>query len=248
MNQRLIIGNKLIHLPSIGSTNVYLKELVDSTKNEAEGIVIVADEQFCGVGQRGNKWESEAGFNLTFSVLLKPNLNIDCQFDISKMVSIALIGFFHYHGVIAKIKWPNDIYVDNEKIGGMLIENTVREGKVVNSIVGIGLNINQTKFNKNILNPTSLKLQTNDTFLLKETLQQVLNFIDSHYLQFKTANFGVDDQYLKHLYRFNKLSDFEIEGKTISATIVGINKIGKLELKINNDIESYDLKEVKFLF
>ncbi|MDF1673396.1 MAG: biotin--[acetyl-CoA-carboxylase] ligase [Vicingaceae bacterium] len=248
MNQRLIIGNKLIHLPSIDSTNVYLKELISDTKNEAEGIVIVADEQLYGVGQRGNKWESEAGLNLTFSILLKPNLNIDNQFDISKIVSIALIEFFHHYGVIAKIKWPNDIYVGNEKIGGMLIENAIRDGKVVSSIVGIGLNINQQEFNINILNPTSLKLQTNDSYKLKETLKQVLNFIDSHYLKFKTTNVDIEELYLKYLYRFNELNDFEIEGKTTSATIVGINKTGKLQIKVNNEIKSFGLKEVKFLF
>lgn len=248
MNQRLIIGNKLIRLPSIDSTNIYLKDLIHLNKKEPEGVVIVADNQLNGIGQRGSKWESEKGENLTFSVLLNTNLSVDNQFDISKFISIAIIEFLHHLKITAKIKWPNDIYVDNDKIGGILIENTIRDSKVVNSIVGIGLNINQTEFNKNLLNPSSLKLKTNTTFLLEETLEQVLNFIDSHYLKFKASNLDVSELYLKYLYRYNQLVNFEINGEITSATIIGVNNIGKLELKLNNKVECFDLKELKFLF
>ena len=248
MNQRLIIGNKQIRLPSVGSTNTYLKELIVSKINEPEGTVVVTDNQVNGVGQRGNNWESESGKNLTFSVLLKPNLNIDYQFNVSKFVSIAIIKFLNNFNIEAKIKWPNDIYIDNEKIGGILIENTIRDGKVVNSIVGIGLNINQTIFNKNLLNPTSLKLKTTETYLLEKILQQVLDFVDGYYLKFKTDSSQISSQYLKHLYRFSEPSNFEINGKVTVATIVGVDNFGRLELNVNDNLEVFDLKEIKFLF
>ena len=249
MNQRLIIGNKLIRLSSVGSTNTYLKELISCNVNEIEGVVVIADNQTDGVGQRGSNWEVESGKNLTFSVLLKPNLAVENQFYLSKIVALALIAFLSKLNITAKIKWPNDIFIDDEKVGGILIENTVREGKVVNTIVGIGLNINQDKFNANLLNPTSLKLKTGENYLLKDLLEQLLNYLDSFYMNFKTNknNASITEQYLKNLYRINQVASFEINGNRINATIIGVSNNGMLQLKIKNDVQLFDLKEVKFL-
>lgn len=249
MNQRLIIGNRVIRLSAIGSTNAYLKELIAANEYELEGTVVTTDNQTNGLGQRGNVWETEEGKNLTFSVLLNPNMSIDSQFYISKVVALSITNFLASLNIEAKIKWPNDIYIEDDKVGGILIENVVKGGMVVKSVVGIGLNVNQVSFNKSFLNPSSLKLKTNNTYDLNELLDQLLNYLDSFYLNFKAKkNANIDEQYLQNLYRINQSANFEINGSKVNATIIGVSNNGMLQLKIKNDIQLFDLKEVKFLF
>ncbi len=248
MNQRLIIGNKILKLSEVDSTNRYLKELIINS-NQAEGVVVITNSQTNGVGQRGNVWCSEMNKNITFSILLKPKIDVRKQFELTQVISLAIINFFNSIGIKGTIKWPNDIFIDNEKVGGMLIENTIREGKIIDSIIGVGLNINQTEFPKNIVNASSLKLKTDLHYNLENILEELLNFIDKEYLAYKTnLKKQLHSDYLDNLFRFNELNYFEIKGEKIEAIITGIDESGKLILNINNLKQSFDLKEVKFLF
>lgn len=250
MYQRLILGNKLVKLEEVDSTNTYLQNIINSIPNEIEGLVVVAKNQYQGKGQRGSEWKAKAGDNLTFSVLLKPNLPIQHQFLISKVVSLGIVDFLNELGLNKiKIKWPNDIYCGDHKIAGILIENTIRKSSIYNSIVGIGLNVNQLVFDEDIKNPTSLlKELCCNPLNLAELLNQVLFFIEKRYLALKTNKIDrINTAYLNQLYRLKEITTFRINDKDIEAQIIGVNESGKLQLNISNSLQEFDLKEITFL-
>jgi len=200
MENALILGNRIVKLDETASTNVFLQEmLVNSTC--FEGLVVVAKNQAQGKGQRGNTWESESGKNLTFSVLLKPNVLIEEQFVLSQVVPLGIYDFLVKMGFEqVAIKWPNDIYVGSQKIAGILIENTLTANKIAHCIVGIGLNVNQTQFSPTI-KATSLALLTEKTFESEQLLNELLKCIEVRYLQLKANKYTlIKFEYLKMLF------------------------------------------------
>lgn len=145
---------------TIDSTNDEVKRSISNMDNLS---VLAARDQTSGRGQRGNTWLSAPGLNLTFSLVIKyeqQKLKIEAsnQFIISQIVSLAVVDLLAEYSIEAKIKWPNDIYVGKNKICGILIENTLRGKALLSSIVGIGLNVNQTEFDQRLPNPTSMRL------------------------------------------------------------------------------------------
>lgn len=210
---------------------------IDSTNTQAqkeaaqspEGSVWFAEYQTNGRGQRGNKWESGAGENLTFTLLLKPTfLNPAMQFAISETISVGICKYLQQKGLDPKIKWPNDIYIGNKKICGILIEHSISGDNLSVSICGIGLNLNQTKFSADAPNPTSVSLEItakqkdssgekdinaeiHTKYNLKEELSALLSQILSVYNQIK-ENPGkiklLHKEYLSYLYRYNQIHKF----------------------------------------
>ncbi|MGB1040404.1 MAG: biotin--[acetyl-CoA-carboxylase] ligase, partial [Flavobacteriales bacterium] len=173
MITKQFIGKNLIELKSIDSTNNYLSNFANKSKL-LNGTVILAHNQTKGKGQRGNNWESEEGKNLTFSVFLKTScLSVDKNFFLSIAVCNAIHVIVSKRIGDTKIKWPNDILVGNKKICGILIENSIVGDKLGNSIIGIGLNVNQENFEDNSM-ATSLKLETNTENSKSEILNQIL--------------------------------------------------------------------------
>jgi BirA family transcriptional regulator, biotin operon repressor / biotin---[acetyl-CoA-carboxylase] ligase len=250
MYQRLFIGKKTIKLDEVDSTNNFLQQLILNNKNEIEGLVVVAKNQYSGKGLGSNSWQSEKNKNLTFSILLKLNILIKNQFIISKVISLGVLDFLNDLGINdVKIKWPNDIYVADKKIGGILIENSVRNNKIYNSIVGVGLNVNQINFDSITNSPTSIFNETGKEYLpLNELLNQLLFFIEKRYLLIKADNFDtINKDYLNNLYWYNEIRSFQIKGEKIVGFIIGIRPNGKIQLKINDKIEEFDLKEIRFL-
>lgn len=249
MYQRLFIGKKLLHLTEVDSTNVYLKKTLYEHKKEVEGLVVYTENQFLGKGQRGNSWESESGKNLTFSIYLKPNLLVQNQFLISKVISLGIIDFLENLGLEStKIKWPNDVYIGNRKIAGILIENSIKDNKIYDSVVGIGLNVNQVNFNIEG-NPTSIVNELGQGVLdLKELLNQLLFFIEKRYVLLKSNNeLSTNEDYLKNLYLINESKTFKVNKNKVNGIITGVNSTGKLQLIINERNEEFDLKEIEFL-
>lgn len=249
MYQSLFIGNKIIKLDEVDSTNNFLQQLLSNNKNEIEGLVVVAANQFSGKGLGGNVWKSEKDKNLTFSVLLKPNGFIQNQFLISKVVSLGVLDFLNNLGLEkVKIKWPNDIYVADKKIAGILIENSVRNNKIYHSIVGVGLNVNQINFTSYINSPTSIFNEMGKLCLpLNETLNQLLFFIEKRYLLFKADKIElINKEYIENLYWLNELRNFKTKNNSFQGTIIGVNSIGKLQLEVGNSIKEFDLKEIEF--
>ena len=247
----LCIGNVLLRINECNSTNIYAKNLL--SKNEPiEGTVVITDTQTNGKGQYGNKWHSTNYKNLTFSVIVKPIfLRPNEQFYISKAISLACVDFLNtFDNTEFQIKWPNDIYYKNKKIGGILIENIISSKQISYSIIGIGLNINQTEF-KNIERAISLKQITNTDFSLEDVFQKLLKKIDAYYFQLRKRNFeSLNKQYLENMFGFQIIRTFKnIEtSEEFDAEIKGVNEIGQLHLYSNCQDLFFNNKEVIWKF
>lgn len=248
----MFIGKNVVELDSVDSTNNYSTELVQNN-NAFEGTVVVSNQQISGRGQRGNQWESDPFKNLTFSTIVYPRfISVQERFLLTKVASLAVTDFLLSLQLISpdkiKIKWPNDIYVGDKKIAGILIETTLSGSAITAAIIGIGLNVNQDVF-KSAVNPTSLKLETGKTFSLKEILNDFCFFLEGRYLQLKALNFtSIHQDYLDRLYLLNRESFFLIKGKKEAAVINGVTTDGKLILYSRKNRIEADLKEVTFLF
>jgi BirA family biotin operon repressor/biotin-[acetyl-CoA-carboxylase] ligase len=228
MQDRLVIGNDIINLLEVESTNEYLKQHLTENVKLAEGLVVTTNNQTNGKGQRGASWESESNKNLTFSIFLSPNVLVSNQFDISKLVAVSVAETLSKMGVEnVKVKWPNDIYCVDKKVGGILIENVLKKNKVSRSVVGVGLNINQTKFSKGLLNPTSVVLELDSVWLdLRVVLDEILGVMDKNYLLFKSGNANnIAEEYTSLMYRLNEFHQFEIDGVVVEGKILGVNSI-----------------------
>ncbi len=240
-----------VKLDAINSTNQFLKELVKS--NDVDNwTVVITEYQTSGRGQMQTKWTSEKNKNLLFSVLIRFNeLNANHQFYMNCAISLGIYKALTKHKIEGlTIKWPNDILAGNKKIAGILIENTLVKDSIKYTVVGIGLNVNQTGFPVLLPNATSMKLLLNKDFnrdlLLKEivdNLKYYINFIEKKEFIF------LKEQYEKVLYKIGITHSFESnKGNTFTAKIIGINQQGKLLVKQDNeDINEYNFKEIKFL-
>lgn len=243
-----IIGSTIQPISTIDSTNNYAAAQL-LTKSLSEGFVVVANSQNVGRGQGQNTWESEPGKNLTFSVVLYPEfLEISKQFELSKVISLGVLDFLLPLDVKASVKWPNDIYLDDKKVAGILIENSIRGSKISSAIVGIGLNVNQQTFTSNAPNPVSLSQYTAKIYPLEETLNQLCACLDDRYQQLIQKDFGsIDNDYLMNLYRFGLWSDYSDQEGDFEGRILGVDKIGQLEIeKRSGEIVKYQFKEVVF--
>ena len=243
----------ILQLDELPSTNLFLVDL-EELRPMPEGTVVVAKRQTAGIGQSGNSWSSEAGKNLTFSLLLRPTfLPTQSQFQLHKVLSIAVLQTLQEllpdHNDIS-IKWPNDIYVGNRKICGMLVNNKISGCTYTLAVCGIGLNVNQTAFDPSIPNPTSLKTVAGKDFELFDVLQLLLHNIGVWYNVLKTGdNATIDDTYFSDMLNFGKPSRYLHHGKTITATITGTDKFGRLLLQTDyNEAIICDIKEIKYLF
>jgi BirA family biotin operon repressor/biotin-[acetyl-CoA-carboxylase] ligase len=234
----------------LASTNAWLKAMIQ--KNEvAEYMVIAARQQSEGKGQGSNRWESASNKNLTFSLLLKPDyIEIQHQFVLSKAVALGILDALSNFGDEFRIKWPNDIYYKDFKLGGMLIENSICHTSINESIIGVGLNINQTKFVSDAPNPISLKTITGKEFDLSSFLDVVLASVFSYLTQLKDgANYSaIDKKYFQSLYRNEGLYLFKDYEGIFKAHINEISDFGHIVLKTeDNELKTYAFKEVEFI-
>lgn len=245
----LFTGRKLVRLEETASTNRYLNELI---QQEAipEGTVVTADYQASGQGLGGTTWFSEPGSNLLMSVIFKPDfLPVKKIYVVSKAIALAIKDFLAEEGIQAKIKWPNDIYVEGKKICGVLIENSLRGSVVLQSICGIGLNINQHVFPKEIPNPVSMKMITGITYSVDACRSKLCRQLEKRYLQIKAQNFNlINNDYLKSLHLFYEMEMFEASSEKFSARIIDVEDEGRLVIKKENGtIHRFAFKEIKFL-
>ncbi|MBA6153759.1 biotin--[acetyl-CoA-carboxylase] ligase [Gelidibacter maritimus] len=242
---------RIIKLDAIDSTNTYLKSLSGAGKAE-DGLTVVARLQTNGRGQMGTVWSSQEAKNLTFSVFKDVSfLNISQHFYISMAVSLAVYAALKNLGVNKiKVKWPNDILSDDKKIAGILIENVIKLNVITGSVIGIGLNVNQTEF-KGLPGASSLLLLSGQVNDLDEVLSVILKQIDIYFDHLKARNFkSLKAEYESHLFRKNKPSTFkDAEGSVFSGYIVGISDFGNLLVRIeDNIIRSFGFKEVVLLY
>lgn len=248
MDRLFLLGNRIIQFEEIDSTNTYLQGIANKHDSH-EGLVVVAKSQTVGKGQRGNAWQTEQGKNLTFSLLLKPNIKIDEQFLLSQLVALGIADFLKtLTSSSVQIKWPNDIFLNGKKVGGILIENTLTSQLIGNCIVGIGLNVNQEHFD-NLPFATSLKKELKQTFDLDKLLTALLTCIEVRYLQLKSGKTALLQQhYLGNLLGYEQPLQYQIADQTLTGVIKGVSKTGKLQLQINLQLHEFDLKEVRLVF
>lgn len=246
----LFIGRNLITLKEVDSTNTFLKDALSKSTPLLDGTVIMADRQFAGRGQANNSWVSEAGKNLTFSILLKPVfLPLERQFDLNMAISLALNDFLNkFIPGKAFIKWPNDSYVADKKIGGILIENIVQRNTIKHAIIGIGLNVNQEDFPADLKNVTSLKQALHQDYNLVHLLGEICSFIESRYLQLKAGNTDkLRDEYISQLFLKDELAEFRFDKEIRSGKILGTTAIGQLILETADGLRYFNNKEIEFI-
>lgn len=257
------IGRSIIRLESVDSTNNYTANCARENKLR-HGAVIMAVEQTAGKGQMGAHWQSDAGANLTFSVFLNNvNLSVERQFLLTKIVSLSLIDLLRGYGISAHIKWPNDIYVRDRKIAGVLIENSLQGKKVSRSIVGIGLNVNQTDFGN--LSATSFFREKQMPFSVDDVLFSFVAAFNKRLKQWPREI--LDDAYHNNLRWLNEPHEFEDTEGRFTGTILGVTTSGHLKVMKTQETETppyatnncgndstptdglryYSLKEIRFI-
>nr|WP_294948253.1 biotin--[acetyl-CoA-carboxylase] ligase [uncultured Mucilaginibacter sp.] len=237
-------------LKEVDSTNNYLKNILSNSKPVLEGTVIMAEAQYAGRGQHKNTWHAQPGKNLTFSLLLNPTFIAPTQqFDLTRAVSLGVYDALHpLLGDALKIKWPNDIYFRDRKLGGMLIENMIQGGQMRNAVIGIGLNINQDNYPESAGNAISVKQILQRDYELKDILSQICNHIEGWYLKLKAGKtVDVRNAYQSRLYRLNEEAVYASNNLPFRGSIKGVTEPGLLMVERDGNIELYNLKEIAFL-
>lgn len=239
----------IIRLDSVDSTNDYASNLVKHLA-PTEGTVVTAQEQVGGKGQRGTMWESELNENLLCSIILFPTyLSHANYFYLTKVVALALRELVEEHTEKeVYIKWPNDIIVNNKKIAGILIETIWNDQKMQSAVVGIGLNVHQTKFENN--KATSIKILNPKLGDVEECLKGLLNYLDKYLLLLQSGQYTtIARLYREHLFKLGQVSKFIYHDMELDAMITGVDEAGRLRLYTDNG-ESLNcgLKEIRFVF
>jgi BirA family biotin operon repressor/biotin-[acetyl-CoA-carboxylase] ligase len=246
----LFIGKNILKLKRVDSTNTYLKDALSKSAPLKEGTVIMAVEQFAGRGQTNNTWISEPGKNLIISILLNPVfLPINEQFNLNKTICLAIndvmVGII---GKAAKIKWPNDIYYNSYKLGGILIENLIQGSQIKHAIIGIGINVNQTEFPPNIKNVTSLKQILHTDYDLQILLNEICGAVEKRYAELRASkSTGLNADYLERLFLMNQNGKFLIDGMVVTGQICGVTDEGYLQVDLTGGVRQFGLKEIEFL-
>lgn len=244
-----MIGSNILSFENLTSTNTYASALLKSGEVQ-EGTIVRAFFQSAGRGQSGNGWESEGGKNLLISIILYPAVIAPAdQFMISRVISLGITDYLEKELHECKIKWPNDIYVRNDKIAGILIENSVMDNKLVSSIAGIGLNVNQRKFTGNAPNPVSMSILTGKEYDTDNCLAELSNAIDKRYdLLMKGRNEIICSDYISKLYRINEWFGFRDKDGVFKGRIVSVTEEGLLLIEHpGRKIREYAFKEVDFI-
>lgn len=210
----------------------------------------MAESQYAGRGQRQNRWESEPGKNLTFSILLKPAfLPATALFDLNRAVSLGILWALQpLLGPELRIKWPNDIYYGGRKLGGILIENLLKGSEVKNSVIGIGLNINQQNFSLEVPNAVSIRQILQRDYDLKDLLSEICKNIEAAYLRLRSGGAdAIRSDYLSHLYALREERSFQADEQVFRGSITGVRTDGKLLVRKGTEELAFDLKEIKML-
>jgi len=245
---RLIVGQKIVVLKRVDSTNNYIKRELAKSTPFSEGTVIMAEDQYSGRGQAQNKWLSPPGLNLTFSTVLYPSfLSPESQFELNIAISLAINDVLsEIIGSDIKIKWPNDIYYRNSKVGGVLIENSIQGRSLKSSIIGIGLNVNQTEFDPQLVHVTSLKNILGRDVELKELLTALCKSIENRYLKITSDHSAHRAEYLRCLYRYNEKHKF-VNKEEFFGIITGVDEVGRIVIDSEGEQKVFSFKEVSFV-
>jgi BirA family biotin operon repressor/biotin-[acetyl-CoA-carboxylase] ligase len=241
-----MLGKEIIHLKHVDSTSNYIATLQKAGELNP-GVVVLSDIQEKGRGQRGTLWQSEGDKNLTFSFYLTfEKLKIENQVYLNQFISLIVVELLSKYHVDSKIKWPNDILIGSKKIAGILIENQIQGAFIKSSIIGIGINLNQTIFSN--LNATSLKSETKKDIDKLKFLDEFISIFNQKLINFQRNELKlIYENYLSKLWLKDTLSRFESNGITFEGIIKGTDCYGRLEIDIEGEKKYFGLKEITFL-
>ncbi len=235
----------IYHFDTTASTN-------DDARDEKyhEGDVVWADFQTAGRGQRGHEWHSRKGENLTFSVVLEPTfVPIAEQFAVSEVVALSLVDMLAEYDIEARIKWTNDIYVGDRKLVGILIEHSLATSALRRTIVGIGINVNQTEFDASLPNPVSMAQLLGKQLDAEEVLQRFLAHLQRNYEVLREMQNSLHQRYNELLYRLGEFHTYALpSGEKFCAKILGTAPSGALRLENKQgETKEYLFKEIEFV-
>jgi BirA family biotin operon repressor/biotin-[acetyl-CoA-carboxylase] ligase len=222
-------------------------QVISGTEEIPSGSIVLADYQTAGRGQTGNSWESEAGQNLTFSVLFRPvNVPANRSFVISEMASLSVKYTLDEYIPDISVKWPNDIYCKDGKITGILIENTILQGKISQSVIGIGINVNQTKFGADMPNPVSMAQAAGTVFDRMTVMEKFRQIFTEQSERLDNMHCdAIHKDYLNAVYRRNGVHKYSDDKGIFEAGIYDIEPDGHLVLERTDGSRSrYAFKEV----
>ena len=246
--------DSIVHLLEVDSTNRYVRdEAAVLWKNRGTGdfAIVTAGHQTAGRGQRGNTWNSNAGENLLFSILVRPGetLEVSKQFLLSQAVALSIHDAMKCYGIDTKLKWPNDIYAGNRKLAGILLELDYSGAFVEQAIIGIGLNVNQEGFQPMERTPVSMKMLWKHDFILDDVLATILDIFERYYTEMRFGNRdAIAAEYKRVLLGMNERHTFIDRDGHFDAVIQDIESDGHLILRRNDgSTSSYAFKEVEML-
>lgn len=233
-------------MPECHSTNDLAAQIANQPSS-SDGTVVITDNQTKGRGQRGNQWIAEAGMNLTFSIVLRPSFLVTGdQFFLTRLTSLAIYDLLTSMDLDVSIKWPNDIMVFDKKICGILIENQLRGNEITNTIIGIGLNVNQEIFQ--FSSATSLKQVTGKAYYLPFLVEDLLEKIEVRYDELRNGHrTQLEEAYHKSMYWRDEAHTFSANGNKFVGTINGVDPTGRLLVDIDRRIHSFGLKEIEYV-
>jgi BirA family biotin operon repressor/biotin-[acetyl-CoA-carboxylase] ligase len=247
--QTLFTGRQVVSLPECASTNTEAQDLIHRNR-ATDGCVVITDKQTAGRGQRGNRWEAAPGENLTLSVVWRPTfLPAPDQFLLSQAVALAV----HDWAVVLlgpdpalRVKWPNDMFFGDRKLGGILIENTLSGTMIQHSIIGIGMNINQREFQ--VPTATSFAALTGRAYPLAPLASRLLEHLERRYLQLRAGRLAaIRHNYRQVLYRYQQPHLYEVDGRQITGEIIDVDEAGRLALSVGGQIRHFDLKDIRYI-
>jgi len=251
--ETLFIGRNIIFLNQTDSTNSYAINMLKNV-NLTEGTIVQTEHQTNGRGQRGSSWNTDKSSNLTASLIIKPTFlnfnNHHFLYQISALACYdALSETLNSSQFDIKIKWPNDILVNNLKIAGILIENNISNSKINWSVIGLGLNINQTNFDDHY-KATSLKKLCNESKDINALLELFCKHFEKYYLMLKSNKFNqIKENYLNCFFGLNNWMNFEINGRQEQFFVEGISDSGLLQLKSKSENTlCFDVKSIKWKY
>lgn len=243
---------EIIRLEEVDSTNAYIMRNI---ANLEAPVMVTAYRQTAGQGQRGNSWESEPGKNLTFSIFYRPmHLPPMDQFSMSEAVALGVVKFLRNHGINAKVKWPNDIYVDDKKICGILIRHSILGETISYSVIGVGINVNQSEFLSDAPNPVSMKQITRKSYDLLPLENEIADILKNSLDRITELEYRkrLHHDFFKNLWRGDGNSYPFMETSTRQKFLASIESIaphGPISLRLSDSsIRTYAFKEVSFLF
>ncbi|MDW3193618.1 MAG: biotin--[acetyl-CoA-carboxylase] ligase [Cytophagales bacterium] len=241
------LGKNVISLPECHSTNDLLMDYARMGKVE-EGTIVITDYQTLGKGQRGNHWESEPGANLLFSVLLRPQfLEPRSQFYIGLCMAVATVNAIEALSspqAGLQVKWPNDLYLNDKKLAGILVESSLAGSKVDFVVLGMGLNVRQMDF----VHPAATSLLAQQIDVQKdELLEEVLLQLEKQLYALQEGFNFIHSNYYQRLRWLGEEHEFEAENQRFLGVITGIDEQGRLQVTSNGQALMFDIKEIKFI-